>query len=244
VRAPRQEAGNEWVRLDDGRWLCLACVGTVVMDSRDAAPLYRNVLAFYTRMGMPFPETVPLHVVDGSSMRECLREEGNNHVPHTGVGEMRGLCISHEHVIRTVSRTPGRGGLAVGFHERVIKETVSQSVSAILVLYGLPALLTGTIIAHECMHAFLRFSRCRKLTPAVEEGLCQLMALLWLKGEDVQREEPHRMCPHIIIALTLFPLPVLSQRRCRTTPRHRTTPSRAATLRTPSRRTRRPCMAQ
>ena len=58
MRAPRQEAGSEWVRLDDGRWLCLACVGTVVMDSRDAAPLYRNVLAFYTRMGMPFPETV------------------------------------------------------------------------------------------------------------------------------------------------------------------------------------------
>ena len=165
---------------------------------------------------------------------------------HTGVGEVRGLCISHERVIRTVSRTPGRGGLAVGFHERVIRETVSQSVSAILVLYGLPALLTGTIIAHECMHAFLRFSRCRKLTPAVEEGLCQLMALLWLKGESVRREEPrHTMSPHISIALTLSPLPVLSQRRCSATRlRSATTPSRAATFRTPSRWTRRPCMAQ
>ena len=74
----------------------------------------------------------------------------------------------------TVSRTAGGGGLAVGFHDKVIKETRTQSVSAILVLYGLPALLTGTIVAHECMHAFLRFSRCRKLAAVVEEGLCQV----------------------------------------------------------------------
>ena len=89
---------------EEGRWLCLACVGTAVMDSRDAAPLYRDVMAFYRRMGMPFPDTVPLHVVDSGSMRACLAgESGASFHPEAG-GEIRGLCVSHEQVIRTVSR--------------------------------------------------------------------------------------------------------------------------------------------
>ena len=70
-------------------------------------------------------------------------------------------------------------------------------VNAILVLSGLPRLLTGSIMAHECMHAFLRLSGFEEaaappagaarsqqhtgLAPEVEEGLCQLVALLWLE---------------------------------------------------------------
>jgi hypothetical protein len=46
-------------------------------------------------------------------------------------------------------------------------------------------------MAHECMHAYLRLSGFRtdasagkadtELPPEVEEGLCQLVALLWLE---------------------------------------------------------------
>lgn len=57
-------------------------------------------------------------------------------------------------------------------------------VTAILVLYGLPHLLTGSILAHECMHAWLRLSGFPHLSPEVEEGLCQLMALLWLEAQQ------------------------------------------------------------
>ena len=55
-------------------------------------------------------------------------------------------------------------------------------MTAILVLFGLPWLLTGSILAHEVMHAWLRTNGYRNLPPEVEEGLCQLMALLWLEG--------------------------------------------------------------
>ena len=62
-------------------------------------------------------------------------------------------------------------------------------LSCLQVVSGLPRLLTGSILAHECMHAWLRmsgFSGHRQLAPQVEEGLCQLMALLWLEAQQSQ----------------------------------------------------------
>lgn len=97
-------------------------------------------------------------------------------------------------------------------------------MTALLVLYGLPWLLTGCILAHEVctyggccscpmprlwscatlitsgmksrlsdrqqvMHAWLRLSGYQRLSMDVEEGLAQLMALLWL-----ERQQPPPVC--------------------------------------------------
>jgi hypothetical protein len=53
------------------------------------------------------------------------------------------------------------------------------------VLYGLPRLLTGSILAHELMHAWLRLSGVshRQLPLEVEEGLAQLLAHIWLESQ-------------------------------------------------------------
>lgn len=59
-------------------------------------------------------------------------------------------------------------------------------MTAILVLFGLPWLLTGSILAHETMHAWLRLGGISQLNPEVEEGLAQLMALLWLEHQAPQ----------------------------------------------------------
>ncbi|MED6197454.1 Protein DA1- 1 [Stylosanthes scabra] len=56
-------------------------------------------------------------------------------------------------------------------------------VTAILVLYGLPRLLTGSILAHEMMHAWLRLKGYPNLSPEVEEGICQVLAHMWLDSE-------------------------------------------------------------
>lgn len=61
-------------------------------------------------------------------------------------------------------------------------------MTAILVLFGLPWLLTGSILAHELMHAWLRLSGLTNLSLDVEEGLCQLLALLWLEQQPCQPE--------------------------------------------------------
>lgn len=58
------------------------------------------------------------------------------------------------------------------------------TVTAILLLAGLPRLLTGSILAHEVMHAFFRLAGYRDLPSEVEEGTCQLMALLWLEHQN------------------------------------------------------------
>ena len=49
-------------------------------------------------------------------------------------------------------------------------------------------LLTGSILAHEVMHAWLRLSGYPRLPPMVEEGLCQLMATLWLEQQPPEPE--------------------------------------------------------
>ncbi len=51
-------------------------------------------------------------------------------------------------------------------------------------MFGLPRLLTGCIIAHELMHAWLRMRNIASLDPQVEEGLCKLMAMLWLDRQN------------------------------------------------------------
>ena len=61
---------------------------------------------------------------------------------------------------------------------------IIAQVTAILVQYGLPRLLTGSIIAHEVMHAWLRYQHVQNLSLDVEEGLCQLMASLWLESQQ------------------------------------------------------------
>ncbi|KDO84422.1 hypothetical protein CISIN_1g0103191mg, partial [Citrus sinensis] len=41
-------------------------------------------------------------------------------------------------------------------------------------------LLTGTILAHEMMHGWMRLQGFRTLSPDVEEGICQVIAHWWL----------------------------------------------------------------
>ena len=59
-------------------------------------------------------------------------------------------------------------------------QTRHTEVSAVLILFGLPRVLTGAIIAHELMHVYLRLSAFRQLPSKVEEGLCQLTSYMWI----------------------------------------------------------------
>ena len=99
---------------------------------------------------------------------------------------MHGLCISHERIIHTVVRSAGARsgfGLDVGREDISLKSSVRTcEITAILVIFGLPQLKTGAVIAHEAMHAYLRLSNAPPMDLVTEEGLCQLMAVLWLEG--------------------------------------------------------------
>ena len=131
----------------------------------------------------------PLHLVS----QDALDAADGKEAWHVGrTSRTRGLCLFTEHVIRTVERVPRwdagfAGGLIpVGFVPRTVgaPRRGETTVNAVVVLYGLPFIAFGAILAHECTHAYIRIAGgFPRLAPKVEEGLCQLVALLWV--EDV-----------------------------------------------------------
>ncbi|GIM16570.1 hypothetical protein Vretimale_19209, partial [Volvox reticuliferus] len=179
-----QKHGAEWAPLPDGRPLCLQCLSTVVLDTPDAQPLYDDVLAFYAReMNLPHAYKPPLCLVDGATLNSHAAAEGRDDSASAPVFHVRGLCVAHVYShISTIVRGPN-GLISTVTRELRSATTANRvrcEVKALLLLYGLPRLLSGSIMAHELMHAWLRMEGVVGLSSKVEEGLCQLMAGLWL----------------------------------------------------------------
>ncbi|KAL3138373.1 hypothetical protein ABBQ32_006175 [Trebouxia sp. C0010 RCD-2024] len=183
-----QPRGEEWVTELDGRTVCLDCLSTLVRDTADAQPLYDQILRFYHHKGMALPEEPPLMLVETSALNAAEEKEGRSGTGHDHgpVFHTRGLTLTVEY--KYIQHVTTRDG-------RQITQPVDLSarsryeVTAILVLHGLPWLLTGTILAHECMHAWLRFRGITQLPLQTEEGLCQLMGLLWLESQDLSKQQ-------------------------------------------------------
>lgn len=189
-----EKRGDEYATLPDDRKLCMHCVQTVVVDQADAEPLYRDVLGFFNTFGLnalgASVESPPLYMCTQDVINAVDEEEGWH---HGRTAQVRGMCVSHVETITTVYRQPTWrqsdtgsffdlfGQLDVVEHR--IPRSTTQKVTAILVLSCLPRLLCGSIIAHETMHMFLRLNGFPELEPVVEEGLCQLFALLWIERQ-------------------------------------------------------------
>ncbi|XWS33712.1 hypothetical protein CRYUN_Cryun22dG0106900 [Craigia yunnanensis] len=172
----------KYLSLDDGRKLCLECLDSAIMDTYECQPLYLEIQEFYEGLNMKVEQKVPLLLVEKQALNEAMEGEknGHHHLPET-----RGLCLSEEQTVTTVLRRP-RIGAGYQFIDmitephRLIRRC---EVTAILILYGLPRLLTGTILAHEMMHAWLRLKGYPNLSLEVEEGICQVLAHMWLDSE-------------------------------------------------------------
>lgn len=67
-----------------------------------------------------------------------------------------------------------------------VRATINTHVTAILVLNGLPRLQTGSILAHELMHAWIHMNAVSGLPLQTEEGLCQLLAYLWIERQQTE----------------------------------------------------------
>ncbi|KAI8525380.1 hypothetical protein RHMOL_Rhmol13G0225800 [Rhododendron molle] len=176
-----EPSDTRYLALDDGRKLCLECLDSAVMDTHECQPLYLEIQDFYEGLNMKVEQQIPLLLVERQALNEAMEGEknGHHHLPET-----RGLCLSEEQIVSTILRRPRIGGYRIidMFTEpyRLVRHC---EVTAILILYGLPRLLTGSILAHEMMHAWLRLKGYRNLTPDVEEGICQVLAHMWLDSE-------------------------------------------------------------
>ncbi|PPR94188.1 hypothetical protein GOBAR_AA26482 [Gossypium barbadense] len=168
-----------YVALNDGRKLCLECLDSAVMDTKQCQPLYLDIQEFYESLDMKVEQQVPLLLVERQALNDAREGEKNGHYH---MPETRGLCLSEEQTVSTIRRRPrlGTGNRSMDMITEPYKLTRRCDVTAILILYGLPRLLTGSILAHEMMHAWMRLQGFRTLSQDVEEGICQVLAHMWL----------------------------------------------------------------
>ncbi|KAK1298109.1 Protein DA1-related 2 [Acorus calamus] len=178
----RMESRNMgYISLGDGRSLCLECLDSAIMDTGDCQPLYHSIRDYYEGMNMKIDQQIPMLLVERQALNEAMEgeKEIHHHMPET-----RGLCLSEEQTVSSILRRP-----RIGRNKIVDMKTHPQKlirkceVTAILILYGLPRLLTGSILAHELMHGWLRLKGYRNLSPEVEEGICQVLSYMWLESE-------------------------------------------------------------
>ncbi|KAH7300814.1 hypothetical protein KP509_24G079900 [Ceratopteris richardii] len=172
----------QYISLEDKRKLCLECLHTSIMDTGECQPLYHEIRDFFEGMQMKIKQEIPMLLVERQALNEAVESErdGQHHMPET-----RGLCLSEEQTVNTIFKRPRivAGNRFIDMRIGPTKLTRHCEVTAILVLYGLPRLLTGSILAHELMHAWLRLNGFRNLLPEVEEGICQVIAHMWLESE-------------------------------------------------------------
>ncbi|MCO5576255.1 hypothetical protein L7F22_030064 [Adiantum nelumboides] len=171
----------QYVSLGDGRKICLECLSSSIMDSGECQPLYQEIREFYEGLNMKINQQVPMLLVERQALNEAQMGEKGQH----SKTETRGLCLSEEHTVTSIIRRPriGPGNQMIDMTRRVTSLRRCCEVTAILVLYGLPRLLTGSVLAHELMHAWLRLNGFSNLEAIVEEGICQVLAHMWLESE-------------------------------------------------------------
>ncbi|PPS18875.1 hypothetical protein GOBAR_AA01679 [Gossypium barbadense] len=193
----RLESWNvRYYSLEDGRSLCLECMESAIMDTGDCQPLYHAIRDYYEGMYMKLDQQIPMLLVERQALNEAIvgEKNGYHHMPET-----RGLCLSEEQTVTSILKRPRIGGRQlIGMRTQPQKLTRKCEVTAILVLYGLPRLLTGAILAHELMHGWLRLKGYRNLNPEVEEGICQVTKDLLpfpALGQRKQNRKDHKHWP-------------------------------------------------
>ena len=185
---------------DNNRCVCWSCCRTVIVDSKDALPLWKRVLYFMEHhLGLPIwtgMSDIPLLVVDHDTLNERSQRSA-----HHGSKQImtRGLCLSEHHIGRrfripklrydsiggrfAAADAEGRG-LTFFRIPDASKSNPNTNVTAILCLSGMPRDLAASILAHEATHAWIKmhpdYDATKPLPPIVEEGCCQLIAHLVL----------------------------------------------------------------
>ncbi|KMZ59241.1 LIM domain-binding protein 3 [Zostera marina] len=174
--------GTGYVPLEDGRKLCLECLDSAIMDRSECQLLFHDIKEFYRGIGMEISQEFPLLLVERQALNEAINGERNGHLH---LPETRGICLSEEQTVRSILRWPKMKNS--NRSRDIITEPFNTvrhcEVTAILILYGLPRLLTGAILAHETMHAWLRINGFRNLSQDIEEGICQVVGHMWLENK-------------------------------------------------------------
>ncbi|CAE5959335.1 unnamed protein product [Arabidopsis arenosa] len=150
---------TNYVMLGDGRWICLECNESSIMDTYECQPLHYEIREFFKGLNMEIEKQFPLVLVEKQALNTAEEEDkiGHHHEVST-----RGCCFSEEVIITSVLRRPKMQSNNMLIEEIETVRTVGKSkIISVMILYGLP----------------------RDLEPEVEEGLCQVVAHMWLESQ-------------------------------------------------------------
>ncbi|THG23247.1 hypothetical protein TEA_017461 [Camellia sinensis var. sinensis] len=155
---------TRYVALDDGRKVCLECLDSTIMDTNECQPLYLDIQEFYEGLNMKVEQQVPLLLVERQALNEAMDgdKSGHHHMPET-----RGLCLSEEQTVSTMLLE--LLDLLVGF------QRFWKALNAVECLQeGIGLLLE---VAEVTPFGY------RILSQDVEEGICQVLAHMWLESQ-------------------------------------------------------------
>ncbi|KAH9695942.1 protein da1-related 1 [Citrus sinensis] len=175
VRLKRSDL--EYFDLGDGRTICGDCYSTSIKCTQQIEPLLNNVLQFFKEKGMEIQEQVPVFLVTRMEMSR-----------HTS----QGTSLGHVHPNATIFGLTHVTSSSLRGRQVILEEKdyeVTGCKATIMVLYGLPMCMTGGVLAHEMMHAWLGIQGIRRLEPKIAEGICQVMGhewLDWFESKDPQ----------------------------------------------------------
>ena len=187
---------------DENRCVCDACLRSVIVDSDDAKPLWNSVIQFFqNNLKLPIwpaMKEIPVLIVGHNALNDQMRNSTGRHGGSSQI-MTRGLCLSEHqrgidfrlprmHFDRKRSSFLPSAADSNGYTYFQIPDATTANphatVTAILCLSGLPADLTASILAHEATHAWIKlnpqFDVNKPIPPQVEEGCCQLIAMLFL----------------------------------------------------------------
>lgn len=74
--------------LNDGRELCLECLGSAIMDNIECKPLYMDICEFFEGLMMGVQQQIPLLLVERDALNEAMEREKarkTTHYTHTHI---------------------------------------------------------------------------------------------------------------------------------------------------------------
>ncbi len=156
-KTQKQLQGQSFYRLSDGRMYCQSCHSGLLSDPAAINLFFQEITNALCDFGVQVdPRTV------------CLK-----------TGTQAELC----------KRSPRRSkirplGLTLTRQVRVMGMPVRHELEGILVLVPLPRVHLGMVLAHEATHVWMYQQKFPRLTPQVEEGLCEFISYLWLEKQE------------------------------------------------------------
>ncbi|KAH7845487.1 hypothetical protein Vadar_002808 [Vaccinium darrowii] len=153
---------SQYAALDDGCKLCLVCLGAAILDTNECQPLYVHIQVFYEGLNMKVEQQVPLLLVERQALNVAMDGERGGREANTAFSRPGHLTC------------PRPEGSACQHYTKATKNWGRKQ-----------RLLIGSILAHEMMHAWLRIKGYRTLSQDVEEGICQVLADMWLESQTL-----------------------------------------------------------